>query len=121
MRYTRKREVTGSLLSDLVFFFVFFLQTFIPNPSVSPSRPPVQRRETPKKPFYFVFREPREVRAWSRRHTHGPDRHTDMNTNKTVASPAVAGPRTKNPVESRRGFIPPGESRGGRIPYKKSR
>ena len=47
----------------------------------------------------------------------------------------MAGSRTKNPVESRRGFIPlsqiplrpvvatsrPGEYRGGRIPYKKNR
>ena len=50
-------------------------------------------------------------------------------------SPAVAGSRTKNPVESRRGCIPlsqiplhpvvatsrPGEYRGGRIPYEKNR
>ena len=69
-----------------------------------------------------MFRKPREVRARSRRqtHTHGPDRYNSMNTNEVVASPAVAGSRTKNPVESRRGCIPPGESRGGRTPYKKS-
>ena len=50
-------------------------------------------------------------------------------------SPAAAGSRAENPVESRRGCIPlsqiplrpvvatsrPGEYRGGRIPYKKNR
>ena len=99
MRYTQvPSHRFNSLRSQVVFFFFFFSKTFIPNPSVSPPRPRVQRRETPKKPFSFVFREPREVRARSRRHTHGPERHS-MNTNEAVAS----------------------ESCGGGMPHKKSR
>ena len=100
MRYTRRlpSHRFKSLRSRVVLFFFYFVETCIPNSSVSPPHPhhrPVQRRERPKKPSPFVFREPRQVRAQRRHlHTHGPDRH-GRNPNEAdaseVAAPAASG------------------------------
>ena len=111
----------NSLRLIVFFFFFFFRKHRHPMLVWFPLAPQYNAAKHQRNPFLPCL-ESRESSESGADDTHTAK--TDIAwtlTRLLLASPAVAGSRTKNPVESRRGCIPPVESRGDRIPYKKTR